>query len=61
METKEALEHLINKGQKSADVLHALKIVALYLQQYEAAAYVRDKEKELIQIKKLNDEINNEE
>lgn len=61
METKEALIHLINKGQKSADVLHALKIVAVYLQQYEAAAYVRDKEKELIQLKKWNDEINNEE
>jgi hypothetical protein len=61
METKEALKHLINKGQKSVDVLHALKIVALYLQQYEAAAYVRDKENELIQIKKLNDEINNKE
>jgi len=61
METKEALEHLINKVQKNADALRALKNIALYLQQYEAAAYVRDKEKELIQIKKLNDEINNEE
>jgi len=61
METKEALEHLINKVQKNVDALHALKNIALYLQQYEAAAYVRDKEKELIQIKKWNDEINNKE
>lgn len=61
METKEALVHLINKCQKNADLLQSLKMVAVYLQQYEAAAYTRDKERELIQFKKWNDEINNKE
>ena len=51
METKEALVHLINKCQKNADLLQSLKMVAVYLQQYEAAAYVREKEI-LINLKK---------
>lgn len=59
MDRKKALEFLSNEIPNNADVLHALKLVAVYLQQYEIAANLRDRE--LIQLKKLNDEINNKE
>ena len=61
MNTKEALEHIIDKVTKNADALYRLKLIAVYLQEYEVAANLSKKEKELIQLKKWQDEINNKE
>lgn len=59
MTKKEALEVLMKELSKNNGLMYQLKLMAVYLQEYEVAANLAHREKEITQLKKWNDEINN--
>lgn len=61
MSKKEALEVLMKELSKNNELMFQLKLMAIYLQEYEVAANLVHIEKGITQLKKCNDEINNEE
>jgi hypothetical protein len=61
MTKKEALEVLMKELSKNNELMFQLKLMAIYLQEYEVAANLVHREKGITQLKKWNDEINNKE